>query len=84
MSLYVVEAAVIVAAFAGMLWLRRAADRSWAAHVQMRQSRESLVSVQIVIRDRLTPALQKAAADIAALEPVFQRIGRDMKKAMER
>lgn len=69
---FVICAAVIAAAIAGMFPLRRAADRSWRLHVAIVRP---WVQFQMSIRDQLTPALRRMAAAVAEMQPVLERFG---------
>lgn len=80
----VVCAAVVAAAVPAMFWLRREADRSWRIYCATRPIRDAYIRFRIVVRDAMTPALQRMAVAIAEMEPKFREIGEAMRKAGQR
>lgn len=66
---------VIVAAAVGAVYLRRAADRSWARYVALRSLSDNWCRFQIAIVDQLTPALDQMAKAIADMAPRFAELG---------
>lgn len=68
--------AIVVAAVAGMVPLRRYADREWREHLRRQQIAampefqrivKGLVEFKIAVRDQMTPALVRAMAAVADL-----------------
>lgn len=67
---------IVLAAAAGVVPLRRAADQQWADHVrrtriaatpEYKRIAKGFVELQLVIHDSFTPALMRAAAAAADL-----------------
>lgn len=76
--LLAVEVAVIVAAFFGMLWLRRESDEAWRRRqimLRLAPIRRAFIDMQIVVRDRFTPALAEAAAAVARMGEAMRKAG---------
>lgn len=82
--LFAVELLIIALAIWGTVRLRRIADRRWRAHQRRLQLeahlRESWIGFQVVIVDRLTPALRDAAAAVSRLAPAMQAFGEALNK----
>lgn len=80
-ALYATLILLVVAAFFGMLHIRRVADRRWRMHVLLRPLAKDWVRFQIVVRDQLTPAVRQMADRIAEMGPVLKRFGDAMREA---
>jgi len=80
-ALLATEVLVIVGALVGMFWLKRAADRAWARHQQMRQIREAYERLARAIGDQLLPAVRQMADPMSAMVPKMQALCEAIKKA---
>ena len=84
MYLYLALAAIVAAAFVGMLWLKRESDRSWLVHMLGHKPRH--VTVQIVADtsefERQMRAAGEAArrvgAEMRRMRGPLEQLGRDM------
>lgn len=81
--IYILCAAVIVAAVPLSWWLKRDAERSWQRHQalaraarqreQMARLTKSFAQVRITLIDNMTPALQRAGRAVQELAAAFDR-----------
>lgn len=73
-GLYVVELLLVVAALAGLLWVRRAGDQAWAQHQRTHRRRTGTVRVDLALdATQFLEAMRRASESASRLARVLSR-----------